>query len=249
MNRLLLTCIMVAGVGSLHGMEVQQKQVSPIMPQVYNYFAKNMDADVAREIFLLQLQTSGVGLAKNPRKFVQFIKTLLNSCGYDLTIIIVKQFFDHTKLSICDIEDISNTFSHTPLCYAIQHSYLTIAQMLLKIAGDKVWELLMAQDIYGYAALHDATHPRDIDKLKLLLNAASDNAWAPLTRQTTSGKTALHLAAFFDDNIESVKLLLDAAGDKAEELLTMQNIYGQTALDRANPITKEVMQKYMTINK
>lgn len=212
MKKLLLAFTIVASAASLHGMEAP-KQVSPIMPQVYNYFAMNMDADIAREIFSLQLKTSSVDLVKNPDKFMQFIKTLLNSCDYDLTIKIGKQFFNHTKLSICDIKD---RFNVTPLHVAVYTDLMT-TKVLIEIAGNNLWTLLTTKLNASYTIpLHWAVEFGCIDTVKLLLDAAGDKARELLTYQNIRGEIPLDLAMERKKNSEEmVTLIMNVAAGKS----------------------------------
>src|SRR5262245_8923326 len=116
MNKLLLTLIILAGAGSLHGMEPYKQldigeqpncitlspetKLSPItLPQTYHqlrlqYLSNEHFSlpEITQHIFSFQL--SGVDLAELPQKIeqsckdpvslVRYIRSLVNSCGYEL---------------------------------------------------------------------------------------------------------------------------------------------------------------------
>ena len=117
---------------------------------------------------------------------------------------------------------------------------------LLDAAGDKVWELLTMRDIGGRTALHRSAFNKNI--VMLLLNAAGDNAPILVAMRDIDNSTALNHAAGCN-KIENMKLILDSAGDKAWELLTVKDNHGCTIFDNASSEKKELMQKYMTMNK
>lgn len=200
---------MIASVDSLNGME--QKRVSPITPGIYNYLARNMDADIAREIFSLQLKASGTVLAKNPYKFGQFVEKLLDSCGYDLAVKLGKQLLQPTKLSICDIKDEKN---QTPLHFVTFYTNPMITKALINIAGNNVMTLLTTKDNkLGMIPLHWALARGCIETTKFILDAAGDNILKLLQCTNICGNTPLSLAKRCGHE-KMIQLLTDVSAGK-----------------------------------
>ncbi len=251
-NRLLLTCVIAASAGSLHGMEIQ-KQPSPItLPLTYYHFSHDvLPPEIAQQIFVKLFETHGIDLAQLPHEIeqrckndywlVKYINKLIKLCGYLLASELCERFFPHAKVSIW-IEGFPN-WKHTPLHYVVEYNCLEVAQILLKIAGDKASTLLTMQDYSGWTALHFAAYKNNTENVKLLLGVAGNKVWELLSMKSNYDSTSLHCA---NNNTETIKLLLDAAGDNAPTLLAMKRGDGETAFDLANSETKEVMRKYMT---
>jgi len=264
MKKLLLVLALLIGAGSLHGMEVQKQsdhmtlvsskvKSSPINPsQIYGQLSKLLLPEIAQQIFLLQLELSGVDFktfsqsCENNWSLVRYIKTLIDSCGYPLATGLCEWFFAHAKVPLCTIKDVSD---NTPLHYAIKHNYQEVAEILIQIADDNAWILLTMRDVYDQTALHWAAQKDRTEGVKLILDAAGDNAWTLLIIQNTIGSTALHWAAQ-NNRTENAKLILNAAGDNAWMLLTLENDKGKTALDLF-PIKADLFfwSKYAPIDK
>jgi len=203
--------------------------------------------EITQQIFSLQLKASGVDLTdleqscKNPQSFVTYLKSLLESCSYELASELLEQYFSHAKISMCDIKDQTNWA--TALHSAAINGYTKIGKLLLNAAGDNAWTLLTMQTTIGYTALHWAANTGHTEIVKLLLNAAGDNTWTLLTMQDNYGETALFYAVK-QGNTETVKLLLNAAGDKVQDFMAMPAINGKTAFDIAKPEIQEIMKTY-----
>ena len=253
MKKLLLSLILLASAQPLAGMETQ-KQLDLLVDQpqctklasskiksfpmtaakTYHYLSHDLlIPEIAQQIFLLQLELSGVDFKKlsqsceDTESLVRYIKTLIDSCGYPLASGLCEWFFAHTEVLLCTLKDGNN---NTPLYYAIKHKYQKVAKILIQIAGDNAWTLLTMQDIYDQTALHWAARNEKTEGVKLILDAAGDNAWTLIAMQNTIGSTALHWAGH-NNRTENAKLILDAAGDNAWTLITMKNDQGKTAFD------------------
>lgn len=206
MKKLLLTCIIIASAASLHGMEAPKK-LSPIaLPQIYHYFAKNMNADIARHILSLQIRESGIDLetfetslkdaCKHPGEFMTFVEESLAKFGYNLTFALCKQSLNQAKLSICDIKDKESGV----LLHYVGIRNPMLVKTFLELAGDKVWTLLTRRDtVCGYAIpLHVVVRDGLTQTVKLLLDAAGDKAKTLLKYRTEFGSTPLDLAKRFN---------------------------------------------------
>lgn len=220
MNKLLLALAIVAGTGSLHGMESQELCVaqpnqktlispeitpSPMsLPQTYHQLANLLLPDIAQHIFLLQLKESGVDLAelpklieqscKNPTDLVLLINLILSTCGYELAAELFERYFPHATISICDIKD---NLEWTPLHVALycdpeSVNIENMVKILIKIAGSHTWKLLSARSIFGKTALHHATRHtvNNAKVIPFLLAVAGDNAQDFIAMQSNNGQTA-----------------------------------------------------------
>lgn len=65
--------------------------------------------------------------------------------------------------------------------------------MLIKIAGNNAWTLLIMQDTDGWTALHYAAYNNKTKNVKLILDAAGNNAWELLTMRSAGGLTAFYV--------------------------------------------------------
>lgn len=100
------------------------------------------------------------------------------------------------------------------------------ANVYLKVAGDKVWELLSAQTkCYVKTYLHDGIEYHS-------------------PQNTLYNLTPLHFAAK-NNNVALIKIFLDAAGERASDLIAITNSQDKTAFDIANSKTQEVMLTYI----
>jgi hypothetical protein len=241
---------------ALNGMEMQDQldlpveQPSPItIAQTYYHFSHDLLLpEITKQIFWLQLGT--VDLAKlpleieqnrtSPEHFVEYLETLIASCGYLLASELCEYFLKQKEISLCDIQD-----NDKSTCLHCAYRSPKVTALLIKIAGNNASTLINMQDIYGYTALHQAAFYNRTEIVTLILDAAGNAASTLLTIQNKNGNTALHWAAN-NKKTEIVKLILEAAGDTASTLIAMQDKNGNTALDCARPETKEVMKKYMT---
>jgi hypothetical protein len=252
---LTLTLLCITATAQCMEEPPKNNQLSPLTwSQTYHHLSKLLLPELMPLIFSQHCYASGIDYAdlpalikkscESPLSFIQSIKTLLESGNDVFATEIFERGFAHTQVSICDIKDRDNW---TVLHRASSCEYPNVVKIILHIAGDKTWKLLITKSHHGNTSLHYAGGSAEI--VSLLLNAAGDNVWTLLATKDISGDTALHYAAFYDKP-EMVKLLLNAAGHKAQELMAMPSRNGKTAFYKANPKTKEFMQQYLqTINK
>lgn len=214
-------------------------RLSPItLPQTYHQLSKllteasedssNSFTPLVQHILSLQLDNIDPAKlpleieqrCKNIKTFAQYFETLIKSCGYKLSVELLKKYFPCEKISICNVKD-HLEHKHTMLHWAVANGHAEIAQLFLNAAGDKAQTLLAMQTDQGESALHYATVKGTTEIAQLLLDAAGNNAGTLLTMQTNQGLSALYFATY-DSNTEMVKLLLNTAGNTVLTLLTMQ---------------------------
>jgi len=139
---------------------IDYPELSPIsLAQTYHYFShdEQLPPEITRQIFFLHLRLNNVDFkelqqsCKDPSALVEYIKSLINSCGYPLASELCERFFSGAQLSICDIKD-SNHW--TSLHRAANNNRTESVKLLLNAAGDKAGELLAMQNNDGETAFN-----------------------------------------------------------------------------------------------
>lgn len=219
MHKILLTLAILISARSLHGMDStplcelrrtgkEVKNLSPMtLSQLYYHFSHDLGLlpEIIQQIFSLQCgdvdHTKVLDELKkysnNPDHFVNYLETLIISCGELLASELCECFFVREKVSICDIQgEYKRTCLH-------RSKNPKITQILIKIAGEKAWELLTMQTDYGSTALQVAAYNNRTEIVELLLKAAGTNAQDLIIIQDKLGKTVLE-NAYVEPKIKEV---------------------------------------------
>jgi hypothetical protein len=249
MNKILVALVMLISATSSHGMEKETKNSSLMtLSQFYYHFSHDLGLlpEITQQIFSFQCgdvnHTKVLDELKQSSndldRFLKCIEALISACGELLASEICECFFVREKILICDIK---NEYKSTCLHHSKNPK---VIQILLRVAGDNAFKLLIMQRSRGCTALHDAAFGAYTETVKLLLSSAGKKVCELLMIQDDTGWTALHSAAYNNNHIECVELLLNAAGNNAQDLIMLQTKAGTTALNLAHdkPRLKEFMQ-------
>lgn len=151
-----LTLAILITTMSAQGMENKPSPIS-LLQTYYHLSHDKLLPEIAQQIFSLHLGLSNVDLKKlpqscdRPEAFINYINSLIDSCGYSLASELCERFFSGAKISICDIKD-SNHW--TALHWAANKNNTESVKLLLNAAGNKVGELLAMQNNDGETAFN-----------------------------------------------------------------------------------------------
>lgn len=191
----------------------------------------------------------------NPGLVLGFVEESLNKSMSQATIVaILKACLSHSGKSLDQIQYYEDRTVLHCLSYIKNPLRLDALKILLLVAGDKAWDLIIMQDYIGCTALHLHTFSSVTLTNELLSAAPSlEELWELICTETETGDTVLYylLGKPFDPNVVK-KILTSAPSPEAAWLLiNKRNCDRKTVLDLAlnyDEAVREILESYRPTN-